>query len=175
MTRSVVSWMCLVTAMVVVGCTKSTPSPSKVPTGKDKGPKKESVAAPATQDRPETVPAATVDQKPAAAVDAKPKTDVAADNVPGGATKPDMTPPADVTPPAPKLPFEDLVATMGNVRANDIYRQIEQQLAQDPKNVMARLQLAALLNSVGFEPREKPAIRRKDSRRFELRWSKLSQ
>ena len=96
------------------------------------------------------MPAATVDEKPAAAGDAKPATNAAADNVPGGVAKPDMTPPAEVAPPTPKLPFEDLVAALGNEQANQFYRQVEQQLAQNPKDVLARLRLASLLNSVGM-------------------------
>ena len=125
MARSVVSGMCLVVVAFAVGCTKTPPSPSKPTPGKDAGPK-------AAADSQTTAPAPAVDEKPAAAADTKPATDLAADTAPGGTTKPDMTPPADVAPAAKKLPFEDLVATLGNDRAMQFYRQCEEQLAQNP-------------------------------------------
>ena len=130
--------MCLVIAIVVVGCTKSPTSPPKTPPAKDSGPQRVGGSRYDAQDRQATVPAATVEEKPAAD-DAKPAAD---DTEAGrgrgcrcaGSAKPDMTPPADVAPPAPKLPFEDLVAALGNEHATEVYRQIEQQLAQNPRN-----------------------------------------
>jgi thiol-disulfide isomerase/thioredoxin len=151
MTRSVISWMCLVIAMVVVGCTKSPTSPPKAPPATDSGPK-ESVAADAAKGPQETVPAAPVKETPAAeTVKEGPAADAAKDSSTADTTaepaKSDMSPPADVPP--PKLPFEDIVAALGNEQANQAYRQIEQQFAQNPEDIMTRVRRLWLLNSVG--------------------------
>jgi thiol-disulfide isomerase/thioredoxin len=152
MTRSVIPWMCLVLAMTVVGCTKSTPpkSPKAPETGPQatttpETPKKDTTAA-TTPPAKETTPPAKEEEKPTTP-ETKPGTETTPDNA---ATQPDMKQPADVTPPAKKLPFEDLVAALGNDRANEAYRQIEETLAKNPQDVMSRLQLASLLNAVGM-------------------------
>ena len=132
MSRSAMRWMCLVVTLLVAGCTKSPSDPSPPAPGKEAG------AAGATAI--ETLPEGQ---------EAVPTTGLAADSQPGGAASPELTPPADEAVAAPKLPFEDLVAALGNEEANAAYRQVEERVAQEPGNTLRRMQRLYLLHQVG--------------------------
>jgi thiol-disulfide isomerase/thioredoxin len=157
MKLSVLSCMVLLIAMAVVGCTKSPTTQSKAQPATGG---KKSVAADTTQQPPGPAPAApTADTSAADMAKGAPPADTTPTVPPADtkkmdtpATEPDT---ADVTPPAEaaaaKLPYEDLVAALGNEQATEAYRQIERQLAENPADLETRARRALILNMVGSE------------------------
>ncbi len=132
MSRSAMRWMCLVVTLLVAACTKSPSDPSRPAPGKETG------AAGATA--VETLPEGQ---------EAVPTTGLAADSQPDGAASPELTPPADEAAAESKLPFEDLVAALGDADANANYRRVEERLAQEPGNILLRMQRLLVLHCVG--------------------------
>ncbi|MHB9081405.1 MAG: TlpA disulfide reductase family protein, partial [Pirellulaceae bacterium] len=160
MKRPVLSALCLLIAILVVGCTKSPTTPSKPQSANSVA--KDPVAADTTKtkDLPVTPPAALAPD--AAAADAAKATPAAA---PKEAATPEMNAPAtggtdepaksDVPPPtdaaAVKLPFEDLVVALGDEKVTELYRDYEKQLAEKPDDLFTRVQRTWFLNRLGVE------------------------
>ncbi len=156
MKHSVLSCMLFLIAMAVVGCTKSPTTQPKAQPATDGGGKK-SVAADTTKQLPGPAPAADTSaaetakgSPPADTTPAVPPADTKEMDTPAAEpAKSDVTPPAEAA--ATKLPYEDLVAALGNDRYTVAYRQVEQQLAEKPADVEARAMRAWILNLVGSE------------------------
>lgn len=141
MKRLAVPSMCLVIAIVIVGCAKSPPAGPKTPAAKDSGP--QAVADP---QEAEDVPVAPADTPPTAPADTPP-TPPPADQPP--ATPAVETPSTDSAPAAVQLPFKKLVALLGIEQADQAYQTIEEQLAENPQQFMPHVRLVSLLHAVG--------------------------